>query len=178
MAKKPEFKTKKPGAPKTEMPPRPIGRPTNYRPEYCDLVIEWGKQGKSRAWFAASLGTSRRVMLEWASVNPEFHNALEIATEFSQLWWEDAGQQGMQAPGFNAAIWSRSMAARFPADWRESREAKIVGADGGPVQIQVQRIDVSNLPAQALDALERALELMENPEVDDVIEGEAVEEQE
>ena len=84
----------------------------------------------------------------------------------------------MQAPGFNAAIWSRSMAARFPADWRESKEAKIVGADGGPVQIQVQRIDVSNLPAQALDALERALELMENPEVDDVIEGEAVEEQE
>lgn len=84
----------------------------------------------------------------------------------------------MQAPGFNAAIWSRSMAARFPADWRESKEAKIVGADGGPVQINVQRIDVSNLPAQALDALERALELMENPEVDDVIEGEAVEEQE
>lgn len=84
----------------------------------------------------------------------------------------------MQAPGFNAAIWSRSMAARFPNDWRESKEAKIVGADGGPVQINVQRIDVSNLPAQALDALERALELMENPEVDDVIEGEAVEEQE
>lgn len=70
------------------------------------------------------------------------------------------------------------MAARFPNDWRESKEAKIVGADGGPVQINVQRIDVSNLPAQALDALERALELMENPEVDDVIEGEAVEEQE
>lgn len=84
----------------------------------------------------------------------------------------------MQAPGFNAAIWSRSMAARFPNDWRESKEAKIVGPNGGPMQINVQRIDVNNLPAQVLDVLEQALELMESPEAEDVIEGEAVEEQE
>lgn len=164
MAKKPEQK-------------RPVGRPpAEYKPEYCEQIIEWGKQGKSKAWLAATLGVSRNTMFGWAAEHPDFMKALEIAGEFSQLWWEDAGQQGMQAPGFNAAIWSRSMAARFPNDWRESKEAKLVGHDGGPVQINVQRIDVNNLPAQALDALERALELMENPE--DVIEGEAVEEQE
>ena len=41
----------------------------------------------------------------------------------SLRWWEDVGTQGMQAgPGaFNAAIWSRSMAARFPETWREKR---------------------------------------------------------
>ena len=74
------------------------------------------------------------------------------------------------------------MAARFPADWRESKEAKLVGPDGGAIKIDVQRIDVNNLPAQALDALERALEIMENGEDDsedgEVIDGEAVEEDE
>lgn len=121
----------------------------------------------------AELGVTRKTLLEWTSVYPEFLHAMDLATEFAQRWWEDAGQIGMLTPGFNASIWSRSMSARFPADWRESKEAKIVGPDGGPVQINVQRIDVNNLPAQALDALERALEIMENPEV---IDGEAVEE--
>ena len=120
----------------------------------------------------AELGISRNAMHEWLSVYPEFNDAMDVAMQYSQRWWEDAGQTGMLMPGFSAAIWSRSMSARFPADWRESKEAKIVGPDGGPVQINVQRIDVNNLPAQALDALERALEIMENPEV---IDGEAVE---
>ena len=169
--------TKKPTA-KAEEPKRPIGRPTIYRPEMCEQVIEWGKLGKSRAWFAAELGTSRRVMLEWATIHPEFSNALEIASEFSQRWWEDAGQTGMQAPGFGSGIWVRSMAARFPADWRENKETKLVGHDGGSIKIDIQRIDVNNLPAQALDMLERALEIMENGEDGEVIDGEASEEQE
>ena len=168
MAKKPEQK-------------RPVGRPpAEYKPEYCEQIIQWGKQGKSKAWLAATLGVSRNTMFGWASEHPEFMKALELSGELAQLWWEDAGQTGMQAPGFNAAIWSRSMAARFPADWRESKEAKLVGHDGGAIKIDVQRIDVNNLPAQALDALERALEIMENGEDDsedgEVIDGEAVEE--
>jgi hypothetical protein len=178
MAKKPTKAAAPSPAPEPDQPleqvKRPIGRPTMYRPEYCELVVEWGKLGKSRAWFAAELGTSRRVMLEWASKYPDFHNALEIATEFAQKWWEDAGQQGMLAPGFNASIWSRSMAARFPADWRETKNAEITGKDGGAIQLNVQRIDVDNLPARALDALEQALEFLENPEEDEVIEGEVI----
>lgn len=173
MAKKPKPKTKKP-----EDPPRPMGRPpAEFKPEYCDQVIEWGRQGKSKAWLAASLGVSRNTMFGWADQHPDFLKALEIAGELSQLWWEDAGQNGMQAPGFNAAIWNRSMAARFPADWRENKETKIVGPDGGPVQVNVQRIDVNNLPSQALDMLERALEIMENGEEPEVIDGEATEEE-
>ena len=172
---------KKPTA-KAEEPKRPVGRPTIYRPEMCEQVIEWGKLGKSRSWFAAELGTSRQMLLEWEAIHPEFSVALQISLEFSQRWWEDAGQNGMQQPGFSSGIWSRSMAARFPADWRESKEAKLVGPDGGAIKIDVQRIDVNNLPAQALDALERALEIMENGEDDsedgEVIDGEAVEEDE
>jgi hypothetical protein len=41
-----------------------------------------------------------------------------------------------------------------------------------------QPLDLPSVGSFSPDALERALELMENPEVDDVIEGEAVEEQE
>jgi len=47
---------------------------------------------------------------------------MEIAMHHSQLWWEDAGQNGMMDKSIDASIYSRSMAARFPADWREKSD--------------------------------------------------------
>lgn len=123
----------------------PVGRPTKYRPEYCDEVMKAGIQGKSKTWMAGSVGVVPETLDEWANAFPEFSVALKAALIKSQLWWEDAGQSGMyQGTGFNGNIWSRSMAARFPADWRETNRTEQTGAGGGPVRV---------LHEQALDAL-------------------------
>ena len=98
------------------------GRPTKYRPEMCDQVIEWGRQGKSRTWVAAELGVDRDTIDNWAKAYPEFFGALARAKALEQQWWEDAGQSGMTLQGFGQSVWSRSMAARFPDDWREKSE--------------------------------------------------------
>lgn len=90
-------------------------------------MIEYGKLGKSVAWIAAELEVSKDSIYEWAKVHPEFSDAFTRARLESQRWWEDAGQDGMKAPGFNASIWSRSMAARFPEDWRESKQVELSG---------------------------------------------------
>ncbi len=54
-------------------------------------------------------------------------------------WWEDQGQTGMwQSPEgtkLNPQLWSRSMAARFPDDYRESNKVELTGKDGGALQI-------------------------------------------
>lgn len=114
----------------------PAGRPTDYKPEYCDHVIDWGAAGKSVTWMAAELGISRECIYEWMRVHPEFSDAIKKARAKAQQWWEDAGQNAMSAPGFNASIWSKSMAARFPEDWREKTETALTGADGGPLEIK------------------------------------------
>lgn len=98
------------------------GRPTAYKPEYCELVIGYGKQGKSKAWMASAIGVVRLTLDNWIKAHPEFAEAMEIALLHSQQWWEDAGQNGMMLKSVDASIWSRSMAARFPADWREKSE--------------------------------------------------------
>lgn len=113
-----------------------LGRPSTYDPAYCDQVIEYGKQGKSVAWMAAEIGVHKDTIYEWAKVHPAFSDSLTRARLESQRWWEDAGQSGMVAPGFNASIWSRSMAARFPEDWREQKGVELTGANGGPLQVQ------------------------------------------
>lgn len=106
----------------------PAGRPSKYSSEYCERAIEYGKAGKSVTWIAAELGIGRETLYRWTEEHPEFRDAINRAQEYAQQWWEDAGQRGMETPGFSAPIWSRSMAARFPKDWRENKGVELSGA--------------------------------------------------
>jgi hypothetical protein len=42
----------------------------------------------------------------------------------------------LTADRFNAQLYSRSMSARFPKDWRETKEQRIAGADGGAIKTE------------------------------------------
>lgn len=119
----------------------PAGRPTDYRPEYCEKVLEWGAQGKSLTWMAAELDQSKQTLYTWMEVHPQFLDAITRARAKSQQWWEDAGQNAMAMPGFNASVWAKSMSARFPEDWREKSETTVQGPNGGPVE-KVTRIEI------------------------------------
>lgn len=118
MTKSPKSKPKKP-APKKAPTPAPVGRPSKYDPAMCAQVIKWGLEGKSRTYMCAMLEIDTQTMANWERAHPEFFGALGQALRLSQVWWEDSGQKGMATPGYNGPIWSRSMAARFPNDWRE-----------------------------------------------------------
>lgn len=116
------------------------GRPTSYDPAYCERVIELGREGYSVMEMAAEVGVHRETLEEnWPRDYPEFSEAFTQARQLSQAWWERQGRVNLLlAPGagtFNGSVWSRSMAARFPKDWREKTETALTGANGGPVQI-------------------------------------------
>lgn len=118
-------------------PKGPGGRPSLYRPEYCERVLEFGREGMSVVEMAAEIGVSRNALEErWPEAHEEFREAFARARELSQAWWERQGRVGLTAERFNAQVYSRSMAARFPKDWRESKEQRVTGADGGAVQIE------------------------------------------
>lgn len=102
----------------------PVGRPTSYRPEYCEKVIELGKLGKSLAQFASNFNVARSTIDQWAEDYPEFSEALNKAKAHAQDWWENAGQEGMflGGSGFNAAVWKTTVQARFRDDYTERSE--------------------------------------------------------
>lgn len=68
---------------------RKRGRPSDYRPEYCDLVIERAKEGKSLESFAAHINTSRTSLFRWRQEYPEFEEAVQIAKLHQLDWWEN-----------------------------------------------------------------------------------------
>jgi transposase len=116
---------------------RPVGRPSQYDPVYCERVIELGKLGKSVEQIAANIGVGTKTMYNWRDEFPEFLRAMDLAKELELDWWETIAQAMMvenkDSDKLNASIWSRSMAARFPKKYRESTKTEITGADGAPL---------------------------------------------
>jgi hypothetical protein len=125
----------------------PGGRPTKYRPEYCERVLGLGREGLSVVEMAAELEIHRETLEEnWPAEFPEFSEAFTRAKELSQAWWEAQGRKNLLLPPgagtFNGSVWSRSMAARFPRDWREQKGVELTGANGGPVQVEAIAIEM------------------------------------
>lgn len=100
----------------------PAGRPTKYDPAYCEDVVELGKAGKSLAQMCAHFDIARSTIDQWSADNPEFSEALARAKVHAQAWWEDKGVVGMESDKFNAAVWKKSVEARFREDYTERRE--------------------------------------------------------
>lgn len=102
-------------------------RPTEYDPSYCERVIEMGAEGKSVVEIAYELGHGKTTLYRWREEHPEFRAALTRAKEAEQVWWEKKGRENLEKPVFQASMWSRSMAARFPDDWREKQDIDLTG---------------------------------------------------
>lgn len=107
------------------------GRPTDYDPKYCSVVIDQGKLGKSVVQMACHVGVVKQTLYDWAEVHPEFMDAFTRARQLSQYWWEETAQKHMvemqYGPKINSGLWSRSMAARFPDDYREKQTIEHAG---------------------------------------------------
>lgn len=111
-----------------------MARPTVYKPEYCDLVVDLGKQGKSVVQMACAIDVVRSTLYEWCKDHPEFSDAFTRAKQLSQDWWETQAQCGLTADRFNAQLWSRSMAARFPEDYQERKGVELSGPGGADIK--------------------------------------------
>lgn len=114
-----------------------FGRPTKFKSEYCDIVIELGKNGDSLAQMAAHFNVARSTIDKWAEDNECFSEALSIAKTHCQSWWEEAAQKGIYlgGSGFNAAVWKTTMQARFREDYTERQEIHQTGAISHNVSI-------------------------------------------
>ena len=136
---------------------RPVGRPSLYKPEYCEIAVQLGKEGCSPAEIAAHFDVDRVTLIDWSRAHEDFSTALARAKLHEQAWWEKAGRTGMYLDRFNATVWTKSVSARFKDDYSERRE--VTGAGGGPIQqaVTLRTLDVSELDDDQLEALETAL---------------------
>ena len=107
-----------------------MGRPSKYQPEFCEQAIELGSAGKSRTQIARTLGVVRQTLTDWEKAHAEFSDAMSIAEEYSQAWWEDQGQEGIHlGKQFNGFVYSFQMKNRFRKDYSEKIDLKHEAGD-------------------------------------------------
>lgn len=110
-----------------------VGRPTKYRPEFCEDVIRLGREGYSKASMAWELDIDIATMWRWEKEHPEFHKAMKRARALARGWWEEQGRLGTWSTKdrqLNAAAYSLQMRNRFPKHWRDKQEHDLRTPDG------------------------------------------------
>ena len=106
---------------------RPVGRPTKYKPEYCEMLIEHMKQGFSFETFGAVIGVNKDTLYEWAK-SGDFSDAKKMAELHCQMWWERTGMSGLfsgEKEKFSAPVYIFNMKNRF--GWTDRTDLKIDG---------------------------------------------------
>ena len=113
-----------------------VGRPSKYKPAYCDLLIEHMSEGASMTSFAAEIGVARDTISEWANVHPEFSAAVKIGKAKCAAWWEKLGRSNAISGDGNATLVIFGLKNMAADDWREKQQ---VEHDGGFTIEVVQR---------------------------------------
>jgi hypothetical protein len=106
-----------------------LGRPTLYKEEYPEMLLEHMAQGYSFESFGAIAKCCRDTLYEWVRVHPDFSYAKNHGALESQFWWEKlirAGAMG-EVDRYNAATAIFTMKCRF--GWKDEQPVVVTKED-------------------------------------------------
>ena len=102
------------------------GRPTKYRPEMCDKVIELMKEWASIEEICLELEIHKEAFYNWIKKYEDFANAVEHAKQYSKGWWYKMWRVNMfeekDWPKFNANLYNINMKNRF--GWADKQQVE------------------------------------------------------
>jgi hypothetical protein len=101
------------------------GRPSDFKEEHCELLIEHMRNGLSFESFAGVAGCCRKTIYNWLEQHPQFLHAKSVGTGLSAIFWEKAGIDGTlgKIDGFSASTWIFNMKNRFR--WADRSETEL-----------------------------------------------------
>lgn len=155
----------------------PVGPPTKYKPEYCEMLIDHMSEGYSFESFSALIRVGRNTTYLWCKEFPEFKEAKEVAEAMALKYFETA----IKASSMDECIDDKILRERFDPkkinvptmQWFiKSRfhsvysEKSVTVIEGGDKPVQVEnKIDLSKLSLEELKTL-RLLKEKANVESD------------
>ena len=150
--------------------PKPVGRPTAYRPEFTKQAYKLALLGGTDADLADFLEVNEDTIHEWKKVHPEFSESIrrgkiqadaEIAESLYhrakgyshpavKIFMPANAKEPVYAPYVErfppdtsaASLWLRN---RQPAKWRDKIEHEHAGRNGGPIE----QITTTTTPEEA-----------------------------
>ena len=130
------------------------GRPTDYRPEYCEDIIAFCSGGESLTAWCAKQGISRNTLYEWRDRHPTFADAIARARVVACAWWENQVRTNLGDRNFNTRSAEFIMGNQFREEYGpQTQRIELTGAGGGPIQLsKVSDADLLRLAGPILEA--------------------------
>jgi hypothetical protein len=137
------------------------GRPTLYRREMCDRLVEAMAKGLTAEAAAARIGISARSLFNWQKEHAEFLQAIQEGRQRSQLWWEERALAMANGEVGNTQIVMLGLRNRSRAanGWNnDTVKLEHTGPEGGPLQVEpTHKIDTAALEPEQRDQLREIL---------------------
>jgi len=118
------------------------GRPSLYRDEYCEEVVNVMRAGFSLTAFAGIIGVTPMTVTNWRKEHPEFDEACEVAKAARVVHWEEASiQTGRGGGGPGSATMVQFALRNISAhEYPDKQRVENTGADGKPMEHNVTMV--------------------------------------
>jgi hypothetical protein len=107
----------------TKPPGYRFGRPTKYRKEFCEKLIDHMASGLSFESFGGEIFCTSEVLYDWLRMFPDFLQAKKTGEILCRNYWEKLGRDEIISNGgksLNSPIWIFNMKNRFM--WTDRQE--------------------------------------------------------
>lgn len=96
-----------------------FGRPTKYKPEYCQQLIDWMKAGNSFWTFASTIPCTIDTISRWSMEHKDFSEAKKIGRVHEQKWWDDLHRRAAATGEGNPTMIVWAQKNKFPKYYKE-----------------------------------------------------------
>lgn len=133
------------------------GRPSSYRVEFCQRIVELMSEGRSLDGCAAILGVNPDSLYTWQKLHNQFSEAVKAGRAAAITFWEtrllDIAQGG--SGNAQAIQWALRNRSRASSGWDHAHaKVEVSGPNGGAVQVQT---DLAVINARLLTTEQRAV---------------------
>jgi hypothetical protein len=117
------------------------GRKSEYKPDYCQQIVDYMSQGYSVGSFGAHIGVTKTTIYEWFNVHPEFEEAHELGKQMAMKFFEtmlmssmtgtipkQLADKGSKKIDITAVIFA--LKTRFHQDYSEKTKLEHSSPDG------------------------------------------------
>lgn len=124
------------------------GRPrveTYLDPEWYNIIIESGREGKHITDFLIKLGISWDTHYELIKRNTKYSEALKEYNKLCEQWWYDRAHEAVasgQSNKFNQRLWLQIVKNKFRDNWKDEKQLDVTTqgdkiGDSKSIQIEI-----------------------------------------
>src|SRR5690625_5270401 len=97
-----------------------VGRPSKYKPEYCEAVVQHMADGASLTSFAADIDVGRQTIARWINEHEEFRYAVTRGKAKCAAWWEKVARANAVTGDGNATLTVFGLTNMAADDWKKT----------------------------------------------------------